>query len=105
MSEYVLIILGMGIVTYLPRFLPLYLFTRRRLPAWLEEGLALLPPAILGALVFPLILFSGESGGWQLWSPQLAAALITALLILHTRSLAVGVVAGMLSFWLGQQFF
>ncbi|MBU2235134.1 MAG: AzlD domain-containing protein, partial [Proteobacteria bacterium] len=38
-SEILLIIIGMGVVTYLPRCLPLFLLSRRPLPPWLIDWL------------------------------------------------------------------
>ena len=44
-SEILLIIIGMGAVTYLPRWLPLAFLSRRPLPAWLVDWL----PAVIAA--------------------------------------------------------
>ena len=44
-TEYLAVILGMGVVTFLPRWLPLVSLTRRSLPDWLKEGLDLIPVA------------------------------------------------------------
>lgn len=37
-ADYVLLVLGMGIVTYLPRWIPLILLSRRQLPEWVRLG-------------------------------------------------------------------
>ena len=36
-GEIIPIIIGMGVVTYIPRWLPLFFLTRRRLPFWLID--------------------------------------------------------------------
>ncbi len=101
--EYILLILGMGILTYLPRLIPLFLLTKLQLPPWLEEGLDFLPAAILGALVLPLIIMPGDAREISLVQPHFLAAIPTIIIALATRSLAVTVLVGMGSFWLWQQ--
>ncbi|PKR86702.1 AzlD domain-containing protein [Heyndrickxia camelliae] len=54
-SSIILIIIGMGIVTYIPRMLPLALFSGKSMPPFLEGVLRNVPYAILGALIFPKI--------------------------------------------------
>ncbi|MCF8105179.1 MAG: AzlD domain-containing protein [Desulfohalobiaceae bacterium] len=50
------IVLGMAVVTYIPRLLPALFMHRLRLPAWFEAWLQSIPYAALGALIFPGIL-------------------------------------------------
>ncbi|MDZ4164570.1 MAG: AzlD domain-containing protein [Smithellaceae bacterium] len=101
--DYFITVLGMGIVTYIPRFLPLFFFTNRQLPAWVEEGLDFLPAAILGALVFPLLFLPAGGQEITLLQPHLLSAIPTILFALKTRSLAGTVLVGMGSFWLLEQ--
>jgi branched-subunit amino acid transport protein len=58
------ILLGMVLVTYLPRVLPLFLPNQRPLPIWLERWLKLVPYTALGALIFPGILTVDPSRPW-----------------------------------------
>ncbi|WP_335870098.1 AzlD domain-containing protein [Bacillus sp. 2205SS5-2] len=48
-----LVILGMAVVTYLPRMAPFLLLGEMKLPPFLERVLRNVPYAILGALIFP----------------------------------------------------
>ncbi|AXM88170.1 AzlD domain-containing protein [Anoxybacillus ayderensis G10] len=48
-----LIIVGMGIVTYIPRMLPLTVFHRMNLPPFWRGVLRNVPYATLGALIIP----------------------------------------------------
>jgi len=96
------IILGMSVVTNLPRVLPMTLLGRVRLPAPLERWLAHVPYAVLGALIFPGILgvqpahpAVGLSGG--------AAAAVLALVrapVLVVIAAAIAAAMGM-QLWLG----
>ena len=97
--DYIILVLCMGAVTYLPRMLPLVVLSRRRLPAWFTEWLELIPPAILSALLAPTLFASAEPRLLQLGKPELLAAVPTLLFALKTRSLAGTVIVGMISYW------
>ena len=56
-----ILIIGMGIVTYLPRMVPLVILQDLKLPASLKRFFEFIPFAILGALIFPGILYSTNS--------------------------------------------
>lgn len=103
-GEYLLLMLAMGAVTYLPRMLPLVILSRRRLPLWLSEWLELIPAAVLSALIAPSLFANGNPRVLVLGKPELLAAVPTLLLALKTRSLATTVLAGMACYWLLQTF-
>jgi branched-subunit amino acid transport protein len=48
-----LLIFGMTAVTYIPRLLPLVILTDLKLPYRFKVFLRMIPPAALGALIFP----------------------------------------------------
>ncbi|RAK19508.1 branched-subunit amino acid transport protein [Anoxybacillus vitaminiphilus] len=56
----VLMILGMGVVTYIPRMLPLVVFNGVKMPPFLQGVLKNVPYATLGALIVPGIFFINE---------------------------------------------
>lgn len=56
----ILIILGMSIVTLLPRLIPIFIVGRTTFPQWVNRFLAAIPYAALGALIFPGILSVDE---------------------------------------------
>ncbi len=101
MTEYdfLIIITGMGLVTYLPRWAPLFWLSRRSLPQWFIRWLDLIPAAILSALLLPALLTDGEPRHLDFLRPELLAALPTLLFALKTKSLGGTVIAGMLFFW------
>lgn len=98
-SEYILLILGMGLVTYIPRWLPLVSLAQRRLPDILTEWLDLIPVAILSAILLPALVMAGEPRHLDLLRPGLLVAVPTFVFALKTRSLGGTVVVGMLLFW------
>ena len=101
-SEYILLLIGMGGVTYVPRWLPLFYLTRRQLPDWLVEWLDLIPAAILSALLVPELVTNGMPRHMSLWQPELWVAFPTFIFALKTKSLGGTVVIGMALFWLAQ---
>ena len=55
-SKILIIILGLAVVTYIPRMIPLVFFKSEKIPATAQNVLQNVPFAILGALIFPGIL-------------------------------------------------
>lgn len=53
MSKIYVLILGMMIVTYLPRLAPFLLMGNKKIPNKIEEFLSYIPYAALGALIVP----------------------------------------------------
>jgi len=95
-TEYILLIVGMGLVTYIPRYLPLFFFAQRNLPRWFIEWLDMIPVAILSALVFSEIFLSGSPRHLDLLQIKSLVAIPTFLIALKTKSLGGTVISGMI---------
>jgi branched-subunit amino acid transport protein len=91
----VLTILGMAVVTYLPRLLPLWLFTARPLPRLVVTWLRYVPVAILAAMLFPALLVTDDGVALGPDNVYLWAAVPTLAVAWKTRSLFGAVIAGM----------
>jgi len=98
--DYLWLLLGMGIVTYLPRVLPLVLLAERNLPQGFRDWLSLIPVAILAALLAPGLLIDSSTQTLSFGKPELIAAIPTLFLALRTRSLGTPVIFGMGFYWL-----
>jgi len=98
--EYLLIIVSMGAVTYVPRWLPLFFLSQRQMPQWLVEWLDMIPVAILSALIFPDLFINNAPRHLELFQAKSLVALPTLLFALKTKSLGGTVVVGMLLYWL-----
>jgi len=61
MENVYMVIIGMALVTYLPRVLPLLFLRNLKLSPNLQRFLGFIPYTILGALIFPGILNSTGS--------------------------------------------
>ena len=97
--DYILLVFAMGLVTYLPRMLPLVMLSRRKLPGWFAEWLELIAPAILSALIAPTLFTRSDPRILYMGKPELLAAIPTLMFALKTRSLSGTVIIGMLSYW------
>ena len=100
---YLWLLVGMGLVTYGPRWLPLVVLTRRRLPTAVEEWLDLVAPAVLAALLLPGLVVDPASRQLDLLRPELWVAVPTLAFAWWTRSLGGGVAVGMALYWLAGQ--
>ena len=98
-GEYLAVIFGMGLVTFLPRWLPLVYLTKRSLPSWLVEWLDLIPAAILSALLLPELVTNSAPRTLDILRPELAVAVPTFLFAIFTKSLGGTVIVGMLLYW------
>ncbi len=99
--DYLYLLLGMGLVTYLPRMLPLVALANRKLPQGVIDWLALIPVSILSALVAPGLFADSASRSFAFGRLELLVAIPTLVFALKTKSLGGTVVVGMVLYWLG----
>lgn len=99
-SDYLFLFGGMGLVTYLPRTLPLLYLAHKQLPQWLIDWLSLIPVAVLSALLAPSLFTDAAERSFSLGKPEFIVAIPTLLFALKTRSLGGTVLVGMVLYWL-----
>ena len=97
-EEMLWLILGMAIVTFLPRFLPLAFLTRWAIPERVKVGLEYIPIGILSSIVFPILFANGE-GKIEIQPQHLFAAIPIFVFAWKVRSLWGSVVLGMAIYW------
>lgn len=100
-----LLILGMGLCSFLPRYLPLAAFADREMPPVVKTLLNYTPPAVLAALVFPAMLApSGEGIELTASNPYLIGCVATFIAGLISKKFllvtAIGIAVFFLSQWL-----
>ena len=92
-----LTIVGMAVVTYVPRLLPVWTLSSRPLPRLVAVWLLYVPAAVLAAMLFPAITAPDlESTSPRLRYLFLWAAFPTLLIARKTKSLFGSVIIGML---------
>ena len=94
-----ILIIGMGIVTYLPRMMPLLIFSKKKLPPWLESWLKYIPVGIFSALVFPDIFIRNQMFCMTINNIELIASILVFAVAFKTRSLGLSVIVGIISYW------
>jgi|SRR4030042_1300768 len=92
------LVLGMALVTFLPRFLPMAFLTRWVLPEKVKKGLDYFPISILSAIVFPILFFNGE-GRMEIQHHFLLSSIPVFLFAWKVKSLWGSVILGMAIYW------
>lgn len=90
-----LTILGMMLVTYLPRLVPLWFLSSRSLPGLAVTWLRYVPVAVLSAMLWPALVVRGSGVDLGLDNVFLWAAIPTLFVAWKTRSLFGSVIVGM----------
>ena len=90
-------LLGMAVVTYVPRLLPLWVLSSRSLPPPVVTWLRYVPVAVLAAMLLPSLVIADQQLNLSVGNIFLWAAIPAFLMAWKTRSLFGAVVAGMLT--------
>ena len=90
-------ILGMAAVTYLPRLLPAWFLSSRRLSPSVERWLSYVPSAVLAALLAPSLFLDDASLHISAENTFLLASIPTFFVAIKTGSFFGTVAAGMAS--------
>jgi len=90
-----LTILGMAVVTFVPRLLPAWLLSSRRLSPSVERWLGFVPCAVLAALLAPSLVLKDGALDLAPGNMFLLAALPTFIVAVKTRSFFGTVAVGM----------
>lgn len=98
--------MGSALLTFIPRVLPLMLFSKIQIPVWLLRWLEYVPVAVMASLIGQELFMNGNE-----WVPitenaALWAALPTVAVAIWTRSLLGTVLVGIVSmmilrYWMG----
>lgn len=98
-------ILGMALVTYLPRLLPVWLLSSRTLPPLVIAWLRYVPVAVMAAMLLPSLVVREQQLDLGVGNLFFWAAIPTILVAWKTRSFFGTVIVGMglvaLARWLG----
>lgn len=89
----------MGLVSFIPRWVPLFFLSKRELPPLLIEWLELIPVAILSALLLPALVTTGTPRVFNPLSIEMLIAIPTFVFAWFTKSLGGTLVVGMLLYW------
>ena len=90
-----LTLLGMALVTYLPRLLPAWFLRGRELPPFLVAWLRYVPVAVLAALLLPSLLVSDGALAFKWDNLYLWAAVPAIFTAWKTKNMFATVLVGM----------
>ena len=96
MMSLFLLVLGLALVTYLPRLVPLLWLKELALPAYMKRFLSFIPYAVLASLIFPGVLSSTTTTTAALFGGVVATTL--ALLRVNLVVVVIGAVFGVYVF-------
>ncbi|GGH88169.1 branched-subunit amino acid transport protein [Pullulanibacillus pueri] len=106
-SSVMWVILGMGIVTYVPRVLPLIAMHSEAIPPFLQAVLKNVPYAVLGALIFPSIFIINSGSLLKMTMPDFlfgfiggSIAFVTAYLNWNITLVVLTSIAGLVIYHL-----
>ena len=95
-NDIFLTIIGMGVVTFVPRLLPVLLLSSKTLPESITRWLGYIPVAVLSAMLVPAIFVKEESIAISGDNLFLWVSIPTFIVAAKTKSLFATVMAGML---------
>jgi branched-subunit amino acid transport protein len=95
-----LVILAVGALNYASRLSFIAFFARRSMPPLLASALRYVPPAMLMALIVPMVV--APMPGIETIDPRIPAAIVAGVVAWWTRSQLKTMFAGMVSLWLLQ---
>ncbi len=97
-----LIIIGMGIITYMIRLTPILLLEQVGMRSEIQQALKFVPAAVLSAIVFPELLMPGGTFDFSLGNERLLAGLLAAVVAWRTKNVLVTIGVGMVALWILQ---
>ena len=94
-----LTILGMGVVTFGIRLVPIVLLGRIEIPLVIQRALRFVPPAVLTAIIVPELLFTNDRLNLALSNARLLAGLLAIVVAWRTKNALVTIAVGMIALW------
>lgn len=105
MTNEILLLGGMTFVTFLVRYPLLAVSGRITLPPKLLQALNYVPPAVLTAIVVPIVLIDGDTLWFGVGNPRLIGALVALGIGLWKKNLLLTILVSMGVFLLWQTLF
>mgnify|MGYP001799577615 FL=1 len=105
MTNEILLLGGMTLVTFLVRYPILAMSGRLTLPPRLLQALNYVPPAVLTAIIVPTVLVKGDSLWFGVGNPRLIGSIAALAVGLWRKNLLITIVVGMGVFLLWQSLF
>lgn len=95
-----LCIVGMSIVSYIPRALPPFILARTKISPVIERWLKYVPTSVFGSLVFSEIFINNKQVNFSFNNVSLWTSLVVVVVAAKTKSLAKSIIVGLITFWI-----
>lgn len=89
-----LLIIGIAILTYIPRSLPIIYLSKKDLPQWLKDWMKFIPSGIFAALILPDILIQDGSLNVSFTNIKLIASILVLIIAMKRKSLGLSIAVG-----------
>ena len=99
-----LIVIGMGLVTFGIRLVPIVLLGRIEIPLIVQRSLRFVPPAVLTAIIVPELLYRDNQIDVSFTNVRLLAGLIAIVVAWRTKNALITIGVGMIALWVLQSF-
>lgn len=97
---FIVLLIGVSLLTYLIRLLPIMYLSKKELPTWLKEWMKFIPAGIFAALIAPDIFTSNGSLSISFTNIKLISSFLVLLIALKTKSLGLSIFIGVVSIYL-----
>jgi len=95
-KDYGLLLFLMALVTFIPRYMPFVILSRRRIPEVMKTWLSYVPVAVLSSLLAPAIFAPAGTLSFSLTAnPFLWASIPLFIIAYYTKNLFITVSSGM----------
>jgi len=101
----ILLIAGMTLVTFIPRYGVLAVLGRLEMPKPIFRALRYVPVTVLSAIIFPDLLLKNGSLNLAFNNSFLAAGIISVIVSWRTKNLLLTIVLGMVALWVWRAVF
>ncbi len=101
-ADGLLVVVAVGVATYVMRAGLILLLANRTLPAVVERSLRYVGPAVLAALTVSLAFGTSEGGAANLEAPEILALLASGGVAAWRRNLVETLIVGMAVFWVAR---
>lgn len=94
--KFLLVVIGMSVVTYIPRLMPALGLSNKKLPVWLLKFLEFIPVTVISALLVPSIMIRDNK--LSLLNPYVYAAIPTLFAAYKSKNIVIPVVVGLVCY-------
>jgi branched-subunit amino acid transport protein len=101
--DLLLLIIGMGVITFGIRLSFILLFGNRAVPPLVARALRFVPPAVLSAIIVPQMVIVNNA--FTPINPRLFAGLIAMIAAWRTKNVTITILAGLLALAILQSLF